>query len=1098
LLDAAGNPTGVTTTTSTAPGQVGYYEFKDLAPGTYGVHEIQPSGWLDGKDTPGDHGGVAASEAAGIVDRITGTVLVFGDHAINYNFGELLPGSIAGQVQAHGAGDCDFDNPQMVLSGVTIQLLNANGTVVATTTTDENGRYHFDNLRPAQYAVHEVQPSGYFSDDTRVGTVGGDTDDADNFTHINLPSGVNAIHYDFCEQTPSSIAGQVQAHATGECNFQDPEMVLSGVTIQLFDGNGHLIATTTTDVDGRYKFTGLPLGEYTVHEIQPAGYFSDDDNIGSVGGQSDDSDTISHINLPGGTDATDYDFCEQTPSSIAGQVQAHTTAECNFADPEIVLPGVTIQLIDSSGHLIATAVTDADGRYQFTGLREGQYTVHEIQPAGYFSDDDNIGSVGGQSDDPDTISHVNLPGGTDATDYDFCEVLPGSIRGQVLSSPDGNCDDGIGETPIAGVQIDLLNEQGQVVAITRTDQDGNYLFDGLRPGTYGVQEHQPTGYFEMDDHVGDGGGDIEDIDTLVDIYVGSDKHWVGYDFCESPPASLSGYVFIDGGPIITNLILTPDDVADVKDGLRTPDDQPLAGVVLQLLDGNTGAPILGENALPGAYPDGPITTVTDANGYYHFDNLPAGSYAVVELQPGGLIDGIDHDGTTGGTAINPLGHGGGLPVIPPPLGGVPGPGEFFQQQFGNDVIFQIPLAAGQSSLENNFSEVFTKPPITHLPPGPPLLLPAPPIPPPPLVVGPQLAYMPPPFFLIPGPWDPQPGLYAGSVGAGDYTWHLSVVDAGQPRSTRFDGSVYQLTSTQIDVTAAQNVSLDSARWTLATVTNGNVTILRNADFGRPDAIPIVGDWNGDGITEIGVFVDGNWYLDLNDDGRWDQGDLWAKLGSRDDLPVTGDWDGDGKTDIGIFGPAWPRDPWAIAHEPGIPDADNWPTWIPGKMKNVPPTADEATSGGRVMKRAGQAKSRTDLIDHVFYYGAPGDVPVTGDWNGDGIRTIGTFRDGHWVLDTDGDGRLTIKDASFEFGQKGDLPVVGDFDGDGVDEIGVYRDGKWIIDTNHNHQIDAQDMVFELGGYGDKPVVGDWNGDGKTDPGTYQPGVAQDRVSRRAG
>ena len=111
LLDAAGNPTGITTTTSTTPGQVGYYEFKNLAPGTYGVHEIQPAAWLDGKDKPGDHGGVAASEAAGIVDRITGAVLVFGDHAINYNFGELLPGSIAGQVQAHGEGRVRLRQP---------------------------------------------------------------------------------------------------------------------------------------------------------------------------------------------------------------------------------------------------------------------------------------------------------------------------------------------------------------------------------------------------------------------------------------------------------------------------------------------------------------------------------------------------------------------------------------------------------------------------------------------------------------------------------------------------------------------------------------------------------------------------------------------------------------------------------------------------------------------------------------------------------------------------------------------------------------------------------------------------------------------------
>src|SRR6185503_18296916 len=111
LLDASGNPTGITTTTSNEPGKVGFYEFKNLYPGTYGVREVQPVGWLDGKDAAGDHGGAAASEAAGRVDRITGAVLNYGDHGLNYNFGELLPGSISGIVEAHHDADCDFNEP---------------------------------------------------------------------------------------------------------------------------------------------------------------------------------------------------------------------------------------------------------------------------------------------------------------------------------------------------------------------------------------------------------------------------------------------------------------------------------------------------------------------------------------------------------------------------------------------------------------------------------------------------------------------------------------------------------------------------------------------------------------------------------------------------------------------------------------------------------------------------------------------------------------------------------------------------------------------------------------------------------------------------
>ena len=49
-----------------------------------------------------------------------------------------------------------------------------------------------------------------------------------------------------------------------------------------------------------------------------------------------------------------------------------------------------------------------------------------------------------------------------------------------------------------------------------------------------------------------------------------------------------------------------------------------------------------------------------------------------------------------------------------------------------------------------------------------------------------------------------------------------------------------------------------------------------------------------------------------------------------------------------------------------------------------------------------------------------------------------------------------------------MPVVGDFNGDGIEEIAIFRDGKWIIDTNGNRQIDAADRVIEFGQAGDKP------------------------------
>ena len=45
------------------------------------MREVQPAGWLDGKDTAGDHGGTADPETSGRVDRITGATLTYGELA---------------------------------------------------------------------------------------------------------------------------------------------------------------------------------------------------------------------------------------------------------------------------------------------------------------------------------------------------------------------------------------------------------------------------------------------------------------------------------------------------------------------------------------------------------------------------------------------------------------------------------------------------------------------------------------------------------------------------------------------------------------------------------------------------------------------------------------------------------------------------------------------------------------------------------------------------------------------------------------------------------------------------------------------------------
>src|SRR5262245_61750868 len=123
-------------------------------------------------------------------------MLDYGDHGVEYNFGELLPGSISGRVHADEHEDCDFDDPEILLSGVRIDLLDGAGNFIRFTLTDVNGEYRFDGLAPGVYQIREHQPTGYYDGGERVGSVGGVASDVGTyslFTGINLGSDVDAV-----------------------------------------------------------------------------------------------------------------------------------------------------------------------------------------------------------------------------------------------------------------------------------------------------------------------------------------------------------------------------------------------------------------------------------------------------------------------------------------------------------------------------------------------------------------------------------------------------------------------------------------------------------------------------------------------------------------------------------------------------------------------------------------------------------------------------------------------------------------------------------------------------------------------------------------
>jgi protocatechuate 3,4-dioxygenase beta subunit len=994
-----------------------------------------------------------------------------------------LPIKIGGHVDLTDRnGDCMDDNPDAVttpLANVKITLRDTNGNIVGTTLTDADGNYEFENLLPGNYTLTEETPPGLIDADSNVGTINnihvGDNPDANTITHIVMNGGDTGINYDFCESQPASVSGYVYHDANNDGVRQASETPIPGTTVILQDANGTQVATTTTDSNGFYKFAGLSAGTYQIHEVQPSPWMDGKDAAGTILGQvvgaaHNPGDQISGVTLLWGDNGIEYDFGELLPGSISGHVHNDPDGDCSDGneDGETPIAGVTMQLLDSTGKVIDTTQTDANGFYQFLNLAPGTYAVREIQPAGYLEGDQHAGSGGGDDTSKlDELKSIPIHSGDTLVDYDFCETLPVSIAGIVWLDTTRNCEIDEDEARLGGVTIQLFDAQNHLVATTQTATDGTYKFTGLHAGTYHVHEVQPAGYFEGCTHAGSLGGDDSVQDDITNVVTVGGDNGINYNFSEVPAAEISGYVFRDGAPIVTSDGQVPANLYSIRDGQLTPDDQRIGGVHLELRYTLTGEAVRGEDLLPGMYPPGPVTTVTDANGFYHFGGLPQGNYTVLESQPGGYDDSKDTPGTTTGLAVNIGTFVSTLTVQTFAAEGV---------SFHNDAILQIPLAYGQHSQLNNFSEVQV---VTNIIPPPP-----PENPPPPPELPPML------LRIIPPPTPPEviippaaPTIVTG--GGGEYTWHLSVIDAGHPRvarrSTRASGGLAFRSALWIERTEWQPDRLRDGVWIVHNASDA----APHAIFGISDAIPVTGDFNGDGRDEIAMFHKGEWFLDLNGNGQWDAEDLWAKLGDEQDRPVTGDWDGDGKDDIGIFGPKWPGDPVHIENDPGLPDQDNLHLVKP-RAKNVPPNPEQATDGERLLRLTSQGKERADLIDHVFEFGGPRDIPIAGDWNGDGIRSIGVFRDGKWHFDLDGDGRWSDGDKTATFGEKGDLPVVGDFNGDGIEEIAIFRNGTWIIDSNGNRELDPSDQVIKFGQAGDKPIAGDFDGDGVDEPAVYRP------------
>ena len=533
VTDASGNPVAAVTTDAN-----GKYMFENLLPGDYKVSFQAPAGF---EATTSEAGDDRAADSNGASASVT---LAQGQTDDTIDFGAVGTGVIGDQlfVDVNQNGGKDPDAGDKVLSGVKVTLTwTGPGGITRTyeTTTDADGKYKFENLLPGEYKV-SVDPETLLKAEPLLDVLTHDPSgdvDAKKVVSEDVKKHAAELADAFKLTASVTLTGEKNQNLDQDWGFgisadtailkaiTDPDEeaqksfeftpgakvtytltltnngpgAATGVTVsdELPEGVSFVEAQGDGSYDpatGVWDLSGLTLAKGAVKkiaitvEITGAGAGKLVTNVARIKHQDqagdDPTNNESSASFKGGF-------------NLGGTIYRDSDGSYSKGDDEQRFKGVTVALLNEDGTPVLdsegkpmTAVTDANGAYQFVGLAPASYRVVIVDPdkgdlAGLIPTQAYTGR--GATEAAVTITNASVQG------VDFGLVAPATIGDRVWNDKDGNGADN-GEPGVPGVTVILKDANGVEVARTTTDANGNYRFTGLVPGTYTVDIEVPAGF----------------------------------------------------------------------------------------------------------------------------------------------------------------------------------------------------------------------------------------------------------------------------------------------------------------------------------------------------------------------------------------------------------------------------------------------------------------------------------------------------------------------------------------------------------------------------------------------------------------------------
>lgn len=232
---------------------------------------------------------------------------------------------------------------------------------------------------------------------------------------------------------------------------------IADATVKLFDSAGLPYQHTMTDASGAYSLTGIPAGTYSLGAVKEGYLLSD------AAGVTLSAGSTVQINLT----------CTAEASLSLGTIAGVLTVADPLQGTSVPLAGAKITLQDALGTVLAATYTAADGEFAFYDLADGVYTLLS-SAEGYTAASTMTALIAGGS-----IANVAMSMTVDSRTYNG--TVSGIIRDSAGQAVAG-CFVGLYQvTTVSGAAQELL------IATTKTNDAGKYLFGGVAAGEYLVK-----------------------------------------------------------------------------------------------------------------------------------------------------------------------------------------------------------------------------------------------------------------------------------------------------------------------------------------------------------------------------------------------------------------------------------------------------------------------------------------------------------------------------------------------------------------------------------------------------------------------------------